>query len=116
VAALSAVARNRARAVVLILGGSPDASSLSPVGARSYLSALGVPLFVWTAGAPGGAAGVAWSGATDLDDISTLGHLDDAAHRLTAHLARQRIVWVEGVHLPQDIGLSASASGLTLVR
>lgn len=116
VAALSAVARNRARAVVLILGGSPDASTLSPGGARSYLSALGVPLFVWTAGPRGAAAGAAWSGATDLADVSTLDLFDDASRRLTTQLARQRIVWVEGVHLPQDVGLSASASGLTLVR
>jgi hypothetical protein len=116
VAALSAVARNRARAVVLILGGSPDASTLSAAGARSYLSALGVPLFVWTAGTEGAAAGAAWAGAADLADVSTLGHFTDAAGRLSAQLARQRIVWVEGVHLPQHVGLSASASGLTLVR
>lgn len=116
VAALSAVARNRARAVVLVLGGSHDASRLSPGGARSYLSALGVPLFVWTAGPRGPEAGAAWSGATDFADVSTATLLDKASSRLVAYVRRQRIVWVEGVHLPQDIGLSASASGLTLVR
>ncbi len=116
VAALSAVARNRARAVVLILGGSPDASRISPAGARSYLSALGVPLFVWTAGARGQAAAAAWAGAADVADVSSASLFDKATDRLLAHVRRQRIVWVEGVHLPQDVGLSASASGLTLVR
>lgn len=116
VAALSAVARNRSRAVVLLLGGSDDASRLSPAGARSYLSALGVPLFVWTAGTAGRSAGAAWAGATDLADVSTAALFDKASDRVLAHVGRQRIVWVEGVHLPQDIGLSASASGLTLVR
>jgi hypothetical protein len=116
VAGLSAVARNRARAAVLVLGGSRDGSALSPAGARAYLASLGVPLFVWTAGPRGAAAGAAWAGATDLADVSTHGGFGDAAKRLFAHLARQRIVWLEGVHLPQDVGLSASASGLTLVR
>ncbi len=115
VAALSAVARNRARAVVLVLGGSPDASRLSPGGARGYLSALGVPLFVWTAGPSGAAAGRAWAGA-DTVDVSTAKLFDAAAERLVAHVARQRIVWLEGVHLPQDVELSSSASGVTLVR
>jgi hypothetical protein len=116
VAGLSAVARNRARAVVLVLGGSPDASTLSPAGARSYLSALGVPLFVWTTSPRAAEAGAAWIGATDVADVSALPVFEDAAGRVSAHLARQRIVWLEGVHLPQDVGLSASASGLTLVR
>ena len=115
VAALSAVARNRARAVVLVLGGSPDASRLSPGGARDYLAALGVPLFVWTAGPSGAVVGRAWSGA-DTADVSTTKLFVAAAERLVANVARQRIVWLEGVHLPQDVELSASASGVTLVR
>jgi hypothetical protein len=116
VAGLSSVARNRARVVVLVLGGSPDASALTTAGARGYLSALGVPLFVWTTGPRAAAAGEAWAGAADLADVSSLSLFDAAADRVTSLLARERIVWVEGVHLPQDIGLSASASGLTLVR
>ena len=116
VAGLSSVARNRARAVVLVLGGSTDASALSAAGARRYLSALGVPLFVWTTGPRAAAAGEAWAGAADLADVSTLALFDAAARRVTSLLARERIVWVEGAHLPQDVGLSASASGLTLVR
>ena len=116
VAGLSAVARNRMRAVVLVLGGSRDGSGISAAGARSYLADLGVPLFVWTAGERGAAAGAAWTGATAVQDVSTHGAFREAANRLVAHLARQRIVWIEGVHLPQDIRLSPSASGLTLVR
>ena len=116
VAALSAVARNRARAVVLVLGGSQDGSRLSPAGARGYLSALGVPLFVWTAGPRGAGAGREWTGASEVSDVTTAKLFDGAAERLVTHVARQRIVWLEGVHLPQDVGLSASASGVTLVR
>ncbi len=116
VAALTAVARNRTRAVVLVLGGSRDGSSLSPAGARAYLSALGVPLFVWTAGARGAAEAATWSGATEVADVSTPKLFAAAADRLRAHLERQRIVWLEGVHLPQDVELSPSASGVTLVR
>ncbi len=116
VAALSAVARNRTRAVVLVLGGSPDGSNATPKGARSYLSDLGVPLFVWTVGTRGAAAGAAWKGAADVADATTMTSFTAAADRLFAHLARQRIVWLEGVHLPQDVSLSASASGVTLVR
>jgi hypothetical protein len=116
VAALTAVGRSRARAVVLVLGGSPDTSLLSPGGARGYLSALGVPLFVWTVGPRGLAAGADWTGAPDVADISTTGLFEKAADRLFAYMKRQRIVWVEGIHLPQDVALSTSAQDLTLVH
>ena len=41
---------------------------------------------------------------------------EDATKRLAALVDRQRIVWVEGVHLPQSISLSERASGVTLAR
>ena len=53
----------------------------------------------------------AWGGA---EDISTLAKLEDAAERLRAELDSQRIVWVEGRHLPQEIRLSPAA-GVELV-
>ncbi len=116
VAALSAISRNRARAVVLVLGGSRDASRLSAGGVRSYLSALGVPLFVWTVGPLGPDAAAEWAGATEIADVSTAILFDKAGDRLRAYMGRQRIVWVEGIHLPQEVALSARASGLALVR
>jgi hypothetical protein len=33
-----------------------------------------------------------------------------------ASLERQRIVWLEGVHLPQSIALTPKASRLSLLR
>jgi len=116
VAALSAVSRNRARAVLLVLGGSRDGSRLSPAGARGYLQALGVPLFVWTVGPPGEEAGAGWTGATDVADVSTEARFKKAADRLLDSVRRQRIVWVDGIHLPQDVELSPALPGLSLAR
>jgi hypothetical protein len=115
VAALSAVSRNRARAVLLVLGGSLDGSRLSPGGVRGYLAALGVPLFVWTVGPPGDQAAAGWNGATEVADVSTEARFRKAADRLLDFVRRQRIVWVEGIHLPQDVELAA-LPGLALAR
>ena len=115
VAALSAVSRNRARAVLLVLGGSRDGSRLSAAGVRGYLSTLGVPLFVWTVGPPGEEAGAGWTGATEIADVSTEARFKKAADRLLDCVQRQRIVWVEGIHLPQDVEL-AELPGLALAR
>ncbi len=49
VAGLSAAARDRRRAVVLVLSAEPaDASRITPQAVRRYLTDLGVPLFVWS--------------------------------------------------------------------
>jgi hypothetical protein len=64
-AGLRAAAIQRPRAVVLILGERPrDDSELSPPQVREYLSAIGVPLFVWSL-APRAAA----PGWTDVLDV-----------------------------------------------
>ena len=46
-------------------------------------------------------------------DIATHGDLYDADNAIQKLLRRQRIVWVEGDHLPQDVAL---APGLGDVR
>ena len=115
VAGLDVSARGHPRAVVLLLAGSTDASRLSAAGARNFLACLRVPLFVWTVGA-GAAEAAAWGKAADATDVSTPAAFEDATKRLAALVDRQRIVWVEGVHLPQSISLSERASGVTLVR
>ncbi|HEX6198749.1 MAG TPA: hypothetical protein VF150_00675, partial [Thermoanaerobaculia bacterium] len=39
-----------------------------------------------------------------------------AVEELSEHLERQRIVWVEGLHLPQAVELSEPAGDVLLVR
>jgi hypothetical protein len=115
VAGLDVSARSHPRAVVLLLAGSKDASRLSAAGARNFLACLGVPLIVWTVGS-GATEAATWGKATDATDVSTPAAFEEATRRLAALVDRQRIVWVEGVHLPQSISLSEKASGVTLVR
>jgi hypothetical protein len=114
VAGLQAMAGNGARAVVLLVGPNPqDASRYDPATVRRYLAAIRVPLFVWKVGeGPVSAALSGWGG--DVEDVSTLPGLRAAFAGLKDELASQRIVWVEGVHLPQAISLSSSAKGLEL--
>lgn len=111
VAGLQAMGGNRPRAVVLLLGPSPqDASRYDPAAVRRYLAAIRVPLFVWRVGA-GAPARTAWG---DAEDVSTLPGLRSAVSALKEELASQRIVWVEGTRLPQSISLSPSVKGLEL--
>jgi hypothetical protein len=114
VAALAATAQGRPRAIVLFLAGSRDSSALGAAAAQTFLSRLGVPLFVWTAGA-GAREAKAWNTAP-VADVSTPAAFEDAARKLVAFVDRQKMVWIEGVHLPQSISLSPKAAGLTLVR
>ena len=103
-------ANNRPRAVVVLLAGSPDdRSRITPSGARAYLGDLHVPLLVWSLTG----AGVSDSWGTE-EDVSTEGSLDKAARRLKGDLAAQRIVWLEGAHLPQRIRLAEGVKGAHL--
>ena len=87
---------------------------LSARAARSYLADLGVPLAVWTAAPGTPVAALDWGGGTD---VRTRSALRAAVRSLETALGEQRIVWVEGTHLPQSIQLSGRApAGLTLVR
>jgi hypothetical protein len=108
-AGLHALARQVPRAVVLVLdrgAAASDGSALDPAAVRRYLAAVGVPLFVWSLD---GSRSVAGWGA--VDDISGAWGLRHAYDRLAGEVSRQQIVWIEGRHLPQSIGLSRPASG-----
>lgn len=110
VAGLHAAIENRRRAVVLVLGdGEGDASRYTPEQVRRYLAAIRVPLFVWSPYGTKGKAAQAW-GAGVAEDVSTLPKLYRAFDRLKADLDSQRIVWVEGRHLPQTVSLAPGAS------
>ena len=114
-AGMQASSLNRRRAVVLfVCDASPDASTISVEAARAYLEALDVPLFVWTPDArvaerelPG------WGRAEDAStDLQLLG----AVSRLQRALDAQRIVWVDGLHLPQSIGLTPGLKPVFIAR
>lgn len=114
-AGLAAMRENRRRAVLLLLAGDPeDVSVYDPAVVRGFLAALRVPLFVWYLGTPKpGSTAAAWN----AEEISQTWHLAAAAERVRKELDSQRIVMVDGRHLPQSIALSptASSAGLELV-
>jgi len=112
VAGLQATADNRRRAVVLVLGGTvTDSSHYSPEAVRRYLESVHVPLFIWYlygAQTPGAQS---WTGG---EDISNLARLEQAVTRLRTALDAQRIVWLDGRHLPQSIALTPAARDVEL--
>ncbi|HEX9945811.1 MAG TPA: hypothetical protein VGG03_27710 [Thermoanaerobaculia bacterium] len=114
VAAQDAVRENRRRAVLLVLSGyEKDQSHYDPATVRRFLSALRVPLFVWSLEKPApGSTAAAWDEAVD---VSVIGNLHRAVKEIRDELAAQRIVMVDGRHLPQSIVLAPAASGVELV-
>jgi hypothetical protein len=102
VAGVVAARRNRRRVVVLVLNEDTlDPSRFQAPLVRRYLEALMVPLVVWSP-KPGAGGTTPWG---ETRDISSLSKLDKAVEDLNRGLDRQRLVWVEGLHLPQDITL-----------
>ncbi len=107
-AGLQAFASNAPRAVVLILGSNPeDSSRTKPEAVREYLASLRVPLFVWAVGEPVAAWG-------QTANIASPDDLRAAVARVRDELRSQRVVWLEGQHLPQTIALSPAAQGIAL--
>ncbi len=123
-AGVTARGGNRRRAVLLITAeAAAGASTYSPANTRALLSALQVPLYVWSiATRPLDAAGSSpsggWGETTDLGDFSRPGRvaarLGRASTVLQRSLKNQRIVWLKGRHLPQQIELSAEARDIRL--
>jgi hypothetical protein len=114
VAGLQAAAENYRRAVVLVVGGEDqDSSRYDPATVRRYLESIRVPLFVWSLYGPDTPAAKRWG---EAEDISSIYKLSAAVARLRNELEAQRVVWLEGRHLPQAIALSPSARGVDLPR
>jgi len=114
-AGLLAAGRNRRRAVVLLLGEDAEAQDTSQfdlAAASDYLDTLGVPLFVWSTSRDAGND----EPQSKIVDVSSLSKLGDAARDLYASLERQRIVWLNGTHRPQDIVLNDEGLRAQLVR
>lgn len=106
-AGLTAAGGSRPRAILLVLGPEPrDRSTLGADGVRHYLESLRVPLVVWSVG---GDTAAAWGQAERIDSLSAL---ERASKALRRDLERQRILWVEGVHLPRSIELTERARGI----
>lgn len=115
VAGLEAAASGSRRAVVLVLGDEKlDASRYSPASIRRYLEAIRVPFFVWSLRSLATQPLVKQWGT--VEDVSSAERLGQAVERLKAELASQRIVWLEGRYLPQEITVSDKATGLELAR
>ena len=105
------------RVVVLILEGPEpraDASLYSPTQVRDYLRALGVPLRVWsTTGPAEGFQHPGWGMVEVLDGPKRpLRALEQAMTRLRQEIARQRVVWLVGTHLPGTVDLGPAAQGV----
>ena len=114
VAGLQAYASRSRRAVVLVLGGSrPDNSRYAPAQVLRYLERIHVPLHVWCLEGVGANCPSQWEGR---EDVSSLFRLREAVARLKGDLETQRVVWLEGKHLPQDIELSDKAAGVEFAR
>ncbi len=112
VAGLQAMSGGRRRVVVLLVDAvSGDDSRYDPVTVRRYLSALRVPLHVWSIDR-NIAARKAWG---DIEDAWNTPSLERAFRKAADDLERQRIVLLEGRHLPQTIRLSSKASEIEIV-
>jgi len=113
VGGLNAFASYGRRAVLLVLGDTiEDASTYAATNVRRYLQLLRVPFFVWTLRdvAPDHSP---WG---TVAAVGTGRGARDAYARLRASLDSQRIVWVEGRFLPQEIELADGSEGIELVR
>jgi len=101
--------RGRRAAVLLVDQNSIDASDLEGEIVRRYLADIQVPLHVWRTGKE---SSDEWGKAQRIHPRS---QLDLAWRNLLENLDRQRVAWVRGRHLPQDIELTPTR-GLELVR
>jgi hypothetical protein len=114
VAGLEAVKENRRRAVLLVLNGNEgDDSHYDAATVQRFLAALRVPLFVWYLQKPApGSPAAAWGEGVDATFI---GGVVESVVQIREELRSQRIVLVDGRHLPQSIALTPAATGLELV-
>ena len=104
-AGVKAAGSNRPRAVVLVLGDDfADGSSYEPANVTRYLDMLRVPLHVWRLN---DSEGLLSEWGTGLP-IASLKDFNGAMKELKRRLARQFVVWIDGVHLPREISLSVA--------
>jgi len=113
-AGLHAAEGNPRRAVLLLLGSKrEDITRLDPRDVRSFLKDLRVPLVVWDLSGPRGTPPSSWQADAVIESFDDLSR---ATRRLRYQLDEQRIVWVGGRHLPQELELGPAAQGISLVQ
>ena len=114
VAAMRAAEGNVRRMVVLMLGRQrEDGSRFAPEIARRFLEDLRVPLVVWDLSGPSADPPAGWG---DLKPVENVDDLVRQVRRIRYRLGEQRIVWLRGTHLPQQIELTDRARGISLAR
>ena len=110
IAALSAAASNRGRALVLVRSSAEAPSTppggFAPANVRGFLAALRVPFFYWMVGPARDDLGDAWG---EPSPIRGWGGVHSAVSSLLDGLGSQFVVWVEGLHKPDDVRLSPEA-------
>jgi hypothetical protein len=88
-------------------------ASVAPL-VRAYLATLGVPLHVWVPGKkPVEVEPSPWG---EIMWFSRPGHVFKALRDVRAKLERQRIVWIEGTHLPQEVTITGAPATFRLAR
>jgi hypothetical protein len=103
-AGLQAAGTNHRRATLLIVAeDSEDASRFDVATVKRYLNSLNVPLFVWQLG-ESSPPRTDWGPSAR---ISSFGDLKRAWRALDKSLNRQRVVWLEGIHLPNAVEIVA---------
>lgn len=114
VAGMIAASRERRRAVVVLLGDRPaDVSRLRPPQVRRYLEQLHVPLHVWSLSELSPETVAEWG---EPENVGSLSKLEGTVKRLSKALNRQRIVWLEGIHLPQSVRLEGEVASIQLAN
>jgi hypothetical protein len=113
IAAAEAAKTGRPRAVVLLLGaGTDNGIGCTPEEVIAYMHELRVPFFVWRSDPrPPSVESRRWGpGAT----ASTWRELSANSKSVQKHARRQRVVWVEGAWLPNEIILENPPDGVRL--
>jgi hypothetical protein len=99
--------------LLLLSAQEKDQSRYDPALVRRFLATLRVPLFVWCVGEPEpGSAAAAWG---KVEVLKFEADLKRAFEALRESLESQRILMVDGRHLPQSITLSPQATAVELV-
>ena len=72
-----------------------------------------MPLFAWTVPGADSERSRRWGSPVE---VRTRGDFESAARALTGAVAAQRVVWLEGAHLPQSVRLGPKARGVAIAR
>lgn len=123
-AGMRATSASRPRGMVLILGpGAEDESGLTPARVRAYLDRLGVPLMVLYVDLLSEDEAARRRGLEEArrrwgPDVADVADADDWLRLfsdLRGRLAHQRVLWVEGRHLPHEVSFAGAPEWLRRV-